>query len=331
MNDGDADTAATDEGDERVPYIEPTPAKKRKRAPSGAPRKRASGGGGGGGGGNALSATVFSERMQKLVEKQRQAAVRESARVVQATLEAHTDATLPAARSEADLARQHCAALLQQLNARTAGAGVVAGEIGEYAKLVARLNRAGAGHGSDASLFEQCAVALTQQSNEFAMLQKTVNDLLAAFGENSAKCDAVVRYAVGSCHSNGGGGGAVAGASGGGGGGDGLFIRVGPRGEGSFSVSTRNGRQTVRGAPGTHYLAVSLARENGGVQMSAGSEAQRRADAVRRQTIERQHEKQFAALVDPSALLQLELQRSAAAPAAAALEQRPAAAAIEEN
>ena len=85
--------------------------------------------------------------------------------------------------------------------------------------------------------------------------------------------------------------------------GSGLRIAVGPTGEGSFSLSTRKGPQSINGMPGATYVNMSLAREHGGVQKHSQTEDQRRVTMQKRARIERREHEQFRALVNPSTSL----------------------------
>ena len=348
--------------------------------------KRGRRGGGGGGvatkrarGGARGGST--SDKLNRLLAKHRQATAREASSVLRSALEMNTDATLPEARAEASVSRQHCVNLLARLAQYEALSGNASSAFTEHARLATRINKAANNMAAaDAALFEQCALALTTQSRQIALLRTQVDNLLRGFTDNIAKCDATARFSVArfvgdsmssSATSAGGGAGdrrqfieaAAAGlrveepsqsasastaststalvvqqggsnsssstgatndgASGGGGGG--LHLRVGPFGASTYSVSTREGVQTVRGAPGASYVMLSLARERGGVQMQAQNEETRHLLKQKRQAVERRRQQQFRALVNPADALLIEaaVASSAAAAATAASSSAP--------
>jgi len=286
----------------------------------------------------------MSDKLNRLLAKQRQETARDASAVLREALEMNTDSTLPEARAEASVSRQHCVNLLARLANHEALSGNASSAFTEHARLVTRINKAAAGNMSsspEAALFEQCALALTAQSRQITLLRTHVDNLLRGFTDNIAKCDATARFAVARFLGDGGGGGGdrrqfieaaaaglrieepgvpptnssssssssaslVVGTAQTNNNNGGLHLRVGPHGEQTYAVSTREGVQTVRGAPGASYVMLSLARERGGVQMQAQTEETRHLLKQKRQAVERRRQAQFRALVNPSDALLIE-------------------------
>jgi hypothetical protein len=265
-----------------------------------------------------------SVKLEKLLAKERAAAAREALKVLEMSRDLNSDTNLTEAREEAQMYREQCRVSLKRLGELTKAGNAAATSMRDYVRLAARIKKATAkpDDKEEATLLQDCSVAITTLASEVAALRDQMSQLVTGFSDNIDKCDATARFSVqrvtGSLAAqeppqqqlaltNGNAAAAdpttVAKIGTSSAQGSGLRIAVGPTGEGSFSLSTRKGPQSINGMPGATYVNMSLAREHGGVQKHSQTEDQRRVTMQKRARIERREHEQFRALVNPSTSL----------------------------
>jgi len=296
--------------DASVAGKKPAPKRRTQSAPA---RKRAP---------SRARAPSGQSKIEKMRAKHMRSTVRDAEKIIAETMRDNETDDVRKVRIEAQHAQQHAMAALRELRQLMSSSTKTKEALRQHNELTTKLRRflqmrddgtssAAAVDSMHDIILVDCIEAITAQANTITTIHDRVNKLVRLYSENTAKCEATSRRAFdtstqytpsmptmqykkndtliknGKIHDEEAQQNAMiteaptpAAASAPINPNDPIFsVRTG---NGYYDLTTRPAPQIIRGKPGTHYIAFSVARRKGSAQQLAQNETVRSALNVQR-------------------------------------------------